>query len=54
MELVDYIAGLEGSQVYSDGNNLEYIKELSQKLKDMGMDKEIERIQKELDEYMKE
>lgn len=54
MELVDYIAGLEGSQVYSDGNNLEYIKELSQKLKDIGMDKEIERIQKELDEYMKE
>ncbi|MEO2826232.1 DUF3502 domain-containing protein [Faecalitalea cylindroides] len=33
---------------------MEYIKELSQKLKDMGMDKEIERIQKELDEYMKE
>lgn len=54
IELIDYIAGLEGSQVYVDGSNLEYIKELSQKLKNMGMDKELERIQKELDEYVKE
>mgnify|MGYP000340974379 CR=1 FL=1 len=36
MELVDYIAGLEGSQVYSDGNNLEYIKRVEPETKRHG------------------